>query len=77
MSRKSYRILFSAFILIASLVVALPADAAGRADRVSASRESLWSALWDWVGTLLGSTTSGDGDPDRGILIDPNGGPGR
>jgi hypothetical protein len=74
MSRNSSRMLF-AVVLIASLAVALPAAATGPAHRVPTHQVSLWSVVWDWAASLWAGSTS-DGS-DRGILIDPNGGPGR
>ena len=89
MSRNSYRALAIALVLIVSLGIALPAGAAGRADRdqTPAAQHSLLARLWDWVGPLwpvvpkdgkgLTPVTAAAGicDPDRGVLIDPNGQP--
>jgi hypothetical protein len=90
MSRKSSRVMFSAVVLIASLVV-LPAAATGTAHRVPTHQVSLWSVFWDWAASLWArvspgedvpdrtvveaSTSSPTNDSDRGALIDPNGSP--
>ena len=86
MSRNSYRSLTLALILIVGLGMALPA-AARPAERGLAVEEGLLVRLWNWVehlwrnvpqpGKELRPTTEAAGvcDPDRGILIDPNGSP--
>jgi hypothetical protein len=76
MSRKSSRVMLSAVLLIASLIVALPAAAKGPVHRVPAHHASLWSVIWEWATSLWTSGTQED-EANRGILIDPNGGPGR
>jgi hypothetical protein len=76
MSRTSR--LLSAVVLIASLVVALPAAAMGPAHRAPLHQASLWSVFWDWatsLTSLLSGASSPTGDLDRGALIDPNGSP--
>ena len=87
MSRKSYRGLTLVLVLVVGLGMALPA-AARPAERVLAIEEGLLVRLWDWVehlwrgepkqGKELRSATEEANpacDPDRGILIDPNGSP--
>lgn len=87
-SRNSCRALTVALILIVGLGIALPA-AAGPADpdRAPAAHDGLLARLWDWVGSLWPAfpndgrastpvtAAAGNCDPDRGILIDPNGQP--
>ena len=89
MPRNSFRAFALALVLIASLGMAVPAGAAGRADRDRGpvAQESLLARLWDWVGSLWSAVpkdgkastpvtaAAGTCDPDRGILIDPNGQP--
>ena len=77
MSRHSSRVLLCAVVLVASLVTALPAAAAGPAHRAPALHGSLWSFFCNWAASLWVHIAPSEGDPDRGILIDPNGGPGR
>lgn len=86
MSRNSYRGLTFVLILVVSFGVALPA-AAGPADRVPASQDGLLVRIWEWIGHLWPgaaqpreqpksiTAAAGPCDPDRGILIDPNGNP--
>lgn len=86
MSRNPYRGLTFVLILVVSFGMALPA-AAGPADRTPANQDGLLSWLWDWVEHLWQGASeprkeprpvtaaSGNCDPDRGILIDPNGAP--
>ena len=86
MSRNSYRGLTFILILIFGLGMALPA-AAGPAEQVSASQDGLLVRIWDWIGHLWRGAAqprehpkpvtakAGVCDPDRGILIDPNGNP--
>jgi hypothetical protein len=76
MSRHSSRILLCAVVLVASLVTALPA-AAGPAHRAPALSGSLWSVFCNWAASVWSHIAPSEGDPDRGILIDPNGSPGR
>lgn len=85
MSRNSYRGLTLVLVLIVSLGMALPA-AARPAERVPATQDGLLVRLWDWVEhlwrgipqpvqDLRSATTAACDNPDRGILIDPNGNP--
>ena len=88
MSRNSYRGLTLALVLIVSLGMALPA-AARPAEQGPATQDGLLVQLWDWVehlwrgvpqpdkGVRPTSTwnASCDNNPDRGIIIDPNGNP--
>jgi hypothetical protein len=86
MSRNSYRGLTLALVLIVGLGVALPA-AARPAERALAVQEGLLDRLWNWVehlwrggpqpdkGLRPATAAAGVCDPDRGILIDPNGSP--
>ncbi|HET9229295.1 MAG TPA: hypothetical protein VFR31_21630 [Thermoanaerobaculia bacterium] len=86
MSRNSYRGLTFALVLVVSFGIALPAFASP-VDRILSNQEGLLVRIWDWIGHLWRGAAppreqpkpvaakAGVCDPDRGVLIDPNGNP--